>query len=381
MKRQYRLLTLIVASFLAVIIPLGTYASIYSETESYTLAADETAEGNVYAAGNSLSVNGTVTGDFVGAGGTATLNGTFEDDILLAGGTTTFSGTAKDDMRIVGGTLVISGTVEGDVNVAAGTVTIEESARINGDVMIGSGMAYIKGHVGQNVGIASGEIEITGTVNGNVVAYVDKLTIDDNASITGSLTYTSVNPARISSNATIGGGITFNQQQKEYFAASFGLFGLGVVGFLFNLIGMFVLALVAVLIFQKFSESVIKETTSNFWKPFVYGIIVLIVTPILSGILMVTIIGIPIAFFLFIAYAFLICLGGLYANIFAGSLLMRWIQRKQDVALDWKVALVGSIVMAVVVLIPVMGWFAAFILFLTGLGSVSLALYQLLGKK
>jgi hypothetical protein len=50
--------------------------------------------------------------------------------------------------------------------------------------------------------------------------------------------------------------------------------------------------------------------------------------------------------------------------------------KESEYKLTWKNAAVGIIVLSIIGFIPVLGWLAGFILFLSALGSVSYTVYE-----
>lgn len=361
-------------------IPLSSHAAVYISQQNYTLDADEVAEGNIYAGGTSITINGTINGDFIAAGSTLTLNGILQDDVIVAGGNVTVSGTLNDDFRAAAGTIIVTGTIEGDVNVAGGTVTIAENATINGDVTVASGQLIHEGTINGNLGLSAGEVRITGTVNKNVEGRVETLEVTSTAIIGGLLQYEGPNQATISSDASIGGETVFTQKSSDRFGKYFGTIGLTIAAFFANLVGTLIVALVLVTLFAAFSQKVTATANDNFWKAFLIGLLVLIVMPVLGVLLFVTLLGIPLAVMVLIIYMMLIMIGTIYAGILAGSYLMKLFKKEKAMRANWQAALLGVIVLQAVMLVPFVGWLIALIFLFAGLGAFSTTLFRLLSK-
>jgi hypothetical protein len=64
-------------------------------------------------------------------------------------------------------------------------------------------------------------------------------------------------------------------------------------------------------------------------------------------------------------------LGGIYGTIILGSLVKKLVTKGKGYEISWSVVLVGVILMVILKLIPVVGWFVGLTLFVIAIGSVS----------
>ncbi len=361
--------------------PNASLAAQYIGQENYIIPEDKTIEENIYAGGSTIMVNGTAAKDVIAGGNTIEVSGIIKDDAIFAGGAITVTGTIEDDLRIAGGTFVFSGTVLGDINVASGTVTFSKDALVQGDVTIAAGTATINGNIEGGLEIAGGQITLSGTVQKNVEARVGMLTITDSAIINGDLNYESEHVALIAQGAQIEGATHFNQHQVSRMNSYFGVAGIGIAGFIFSLIGSLIAALALVLLFKSFSAHVVKEGITSYWRMTFIGLILGIVMPVLSILLMVTVAGIPIGVMLFVIYITIMIFGGLYAGMLLGAFVMKWIRKQQEIQIDWRVPVLGIILMNAIAIVPVIGWIIVFLFFLAGVGAFAKTFYTLLADK
>lgn len=225
-----------VLSFLALglLVP-GAMAATFAEGESYVLAAGEVVQDDLYVFAGTVRIEGTVDGDVVAGGGTVTIapTGVVRGDLLAAGQGVIVEGAVEDDIRAAGFTVEVrSGArVGGDFVGAGWSVSIADGATVEGD-FIGAGyQGLVDGGVGGNATFAGSAMEITGAIGGDVEAIVDAggeaappvaafsfmqaqpprtigsgLTIADDASIGGDLTYRS--PSRVAIPETAVAGTT-----------------------------------------------------------------------------------------------------------------------------------------------------------------------------
>ena len=313
------------------LMPLTTHASSYIAKDSYTLGQDETADSNLYIGGTNVSINGTASGDVIAAGNTVTINGTVADDTIVAAGTLNVAGTINDDLRVAAGTITISGTILGDVNAAGGSITFDKDAVVKGDVILGGGTVTLAGTVEGNVGAGTSELTVSGTVGGNIDATTSMLTLTDTAHVAGALSYRSNTEASIASGATIDGGTTFLQHpNRSRIGMYFGIIGLSIGGFLINVIASLIVALLFVTFMKPLTKRIITTGIASFWKMALIGFLLLIVAPILGIMLLVSLLGIPLAGILLSIYITLLVVAGVFAGILLGTFLLKWMKRQSD---------------------------------------------------
>ena len=71
-------------------------------------------------------------------------------------------------------------------------------------------------------------------------------------------------------------------------------------------------------------------------------------------------------------YALTALIGVFLVKIFLGWILLRWYERrnKKHYLLDWRAGLVGPITLFLILLVPILGWFIAAMLFFIALGAL-----------
>jgi len=108
---------------------------------------------------------------------------------------------------------------------------------------------------------------------------------------------------------------------------------------------------------------------NKFGSSLLRGFIFLVVVPAASILLFFTVIGFPIGIFSLVVYAAILMLACPFTFLLAASLLI-----KRKVTLLWYHILLGAVVLALVGIVPIVGWLATFILYLAALGSLILTL-------
>lgn len=365
-----KILFIIVALIVFLFAPTLAFAE--KDHAPVVLSKSETVNGNYFGTGPTVDVQGIVNGDAYLAGGTIMVNGTINGDLLAAGGQITMKGKVHN-MRVVGGQIVIDGTVDGNVTVGGGSITLTSGSYVGGSVVGAGGQVVFSGPVDKTITIAGGQVTIGNTIGGDASLAIGQLTVSSSGRVNGNLWYQSQQKAQVDEGATISGKVTHvlppqRPQPKPVEAAGNIFAGLllfaGIVMFVIEIIfGILLLTLLPV-----YSQRTIKTITEHFWLSFGVGILAWAVTPFIALILLVTVIGIPIAAVFIFAMIIFSYIGKIYAALFIGNWSMERTNKKQ--ISQFIALLVGVVIFEVITLVPVIGWIFIAIMSAVGFGAV-----------
>jgi cytoskeletal protein CcmA (bactofilin family) len=126
----------------------------------------ETVQGDLYASGGSVRVEGTVDGDLVASGGQVHVSGEVTGDLLAGAGSVDVSGQIGGDARVGAGQVTVSGSVGEDLLAGAGQVTLTSSGEVGEDLIFGTGRMTLDGRVEGDVLGSTGNYVRRGTVGG-----------------------------------------------------------------------------------------------------------------------------------------------------------------------------------------------------------------------
>lgn len=245
---------------------------------------------------------------------TVVANGTANGLIMLCG--STISSNANGDYAFIAGREVnISGNITRDAFVVGETVTIENTGIINRDLYVCASKVIINGAVNRNIYVASSELLVgdKAYIRGNVHSATDKIVISETANILGTVEYRSdasvvsipesiqVNRIEVETNKNQGNvskSFDFNEKILE-------------------LLMVFVTFILMLAIVPEFFTKIDERYALNakeLFKAFGIGVLLLIVVPIVSIILMVTIVGLPIAFVALLLYIIAFIITGAVAG-------------------------------------------------------------------
>jgi hypothetical protein len=329
-----------------------------------------------------------------------------------------------DDVRIAGAGLQLgSQAVIGDDLVAAGaSLETKTASMISGELVAGAGQSVLAGQVTGDVLIGTGGLELNGSFGGNVTAYVGEtdqnappmgmymsnspitlpnvkpgLKISDQASINGSLMYTSTTELSIPS-GIVRGKIT--RTEPKYENPSKGETFVSppeqhpLVNWSLNLLRSFVTLMALGVLIVWLAPNLLSSLTENIrekfapslgwglvaYAGFFFAILLVLVITIIGGSVFgfftlgsltatIIFVGLFLIFALVLGFVLMASFG---AKIIVGTTLGKWIfgLAKSNLAENkyWSMIL-GVLFIALAVSIPFIGWLFGLVVLLLGLGA------------
>ncbi|MDD5438172.1 MAG: hypothetical protein PHC70_03445 [Patescibacteria group bacterium] len=359
-------------------------AADFKSGDAVSITQTDKLSGDLYAASNNLTVDANLPGDAFLAGSMVRVTGKTAQSLHVAGSIVTVSGEVGHALRVVGSQVMISGTIDGDVMAAGGVVQILPGTVIKGDLYLGAGSAVIDGKILGSVKIAGTDTTFRAEAGKDVQIMAQKLTLGAQTKIAGKLFYQAPNEATIAQGSTVTGGIEYKKVEKQQSTKAVPVkadkvTGLALIWFLGILITNLILAYVGWYFFKQRVLDITNQVLNNFARQMGWGFVWLVVVPIACVVLLITLVGIPFSFFFLMVYVLAISLAKVLASVVLGSWLIKLITKKgmngngKGWPVDWKVILLGVIVMSLLMLIPVLGWIACFVFFLAALGGIMTA--------
>lgn len=325
---------------------------------------------DLYLAGEKIIISAPIKGDLTAAGSSITVSDSIHGDLLLAGGDILITGYVADDIRVFGGTINIQGRCGGDLIIIGGTVNIHSTARVMGDVIVMGGQIEINGNiegtlkvyggnitvsgrVNKDVEIKGGELYFNGIVTGNTVIATEKLNLGPQARLERQVRYWTEDGEISFDNAAA------NAQYDPSLGEGFedkGWTGAGMAFLLFSLFASLLLSILLIFVFGRYFSRGSHHLQSDFFKNFGFGILYVLGVPVLIALLMVTIIGIPLALLFLGIYLFTL----VFAPTFSAVIITYWLKwRNKKEWGNWLMVLIsGGIFLAfcLVLIIPFVGW-------------------------
>ena len=260
-------------------------------------------------------------------------------------------------LRVNGDVTIEEGETVNSVVVIDGDLTVE--GEVTGFALVIEGDAIVSGTVDGDLTVISGDIELAST------AVVDNLN-----SIRGDIIR--------ASGATVTGDINERDSFRFLWWAA-GLFSVLLW------IGMTVTMIVAALLFALFGGrqlgAAARSMTGQLVNTIAGGVFLWVAVPIIAGLAMATIIGIPLGIGVFL---FLLPALGFLGYLVAGTRLGMWLLslgRREPGERPFLAAALGTLGLQLLILIPFLGILIAVVAGLWGAGALAFRLYRSAGGK
>ena len=366
--------------------PLTVSAYALKSGNSVYVPKGETVEGNLYAAGANITVEGKVTGDVICAGQTVNISGEVAGDVICAGQAVNVTGNIGGNLRAAGNSVNLSGRVGRNMMAFGASILSAASSTVGWDMLTVGGFGQIAGSVGRDLYGALGQATISGQV-GNINLHVGQknknsnqpaLVLAGTAVVNGDVKYTSDGNAAIETGAVIKGKTIHNLPavvvKKADFGKMFWWWG--------NLIALFSALVIGLVLISFWREAIINITDLMLNKTrasFGWGILALLLTPPIAVILLITIIGIPLSLILTALWLIALYLSKILVGILAGRWLLNSYLPKQKDSLILGM-IIGILIIHLIFTLPLIGALAAMLATLWGLGGIMLTLKLTLKK-
>ncbi len=314
-----------------------------------SVAQDQVIDGNYYVSVffGETAMSGAVGGDMLALGGTVTMNGEVKKDLLVTGGSVQVHGPVGEDIRILGGEVTIADKVAGDLFVFGGALRVLPSAEIGGDVFFFGGTAEIEGTVTGSVYGNAEQFNINAPVGKNIdVSSVLGVTLGARALVGGDVRYTSASELVRDTNAMVTGTVVKNTQEEVTAKEKLKSTLIPFLILLFTTLSLY-------LIFKREVESLVVQVTNSYLVSGFVGLGVIVFGPLISVLLMVTVLGFMVGLLgMFVVLAVIVA-GVAFASLVMGGILSLLFVKRVEVSLIWIV--LGSAVLYTCLFIPVFG--------------------------
>lgn len=297
MKKLYKIFSL---SLFIIALLNGLPARAAVDDNNTGVAADKVIDGNYYTVNTNVEIAGKVTSDVFAIGQRVDLTGDVAGDVFVMAGKVRIKGKIGGNVRVLAGTVEISGVVAKNILAAAGTVGISADSRIGGHVTVLANEFKSLGTISGSLLVRAVTMEINNYINGPVNLWLEKngrLEVKDQTVIDNEFIYHAFKPALISTQARLAKGVTHQELVSQ--SSNFGQRGRNWLIALFGslVLGMVLFSLTPQLVMKVGRQMLVKP-----WLNLGWGLLWTVVVPVLSIILILTLIGIPLAILAVLVY-------------------------------------------------------------------------------
>jgi cytoskeletal protein CcmA (bactofilin family) len=334
-------------------------------------------EDNIYIAGGAVRVAQAVNGDLIAAGGKVSVEHSVRGDAMLAGGDLRIAASVGGDLRAAGGNMDIIGPIKGEVIGAGGNVDLAPGAQIGGRVRLAAGHARVAGNIAGGITIYARSIVLAGDIGGDARLVAERIEILPGARIRGRVSYSSPNAIKTDAQAMISGGVSREPIAHMHTAGSVWRTLAWIFGAVWG-IGVFVAGALLILLLPRASRTVERTLAQSPWQCLGLGLALFVAIPLIAMIMMITIVGIPLAAAVLALYPVVLLLGYLSAMLFIGSRGAALVGKEIEPGVGTRVAALALTLIAFALLraLPFVGALANGIALLFGMGALALTLYR-----
>lgn len=298
--------------------------------------------GTAFLAGNEVKINEKINGIGFVAGEQINVNAD-QDYMFLFGINVDVDSDINNDTFILGENVKLNKNIKRDAYVAGTTIVLN-------------------GNVDRNTYIYATDVEIKGTLKGNVYVNASNIKVHKNAEIEGVLKY--------NDNAIVE-GLNESIQTKTYSLKENYSFGEYLYTFITSYLGIAVVGLVLVYLFEKVFKKSLDEIKSSkdIFRLLCKGFVFLFCVPIISLTLLMTGVFSSISIIMLIIYGLLIYVSEIFtAYVIAYYIDKKWINKKIN---SYVLIILGLLIIRILSIIPIINGFITFAVLLTGLGIIS----------
>ncbi len=339
-------------------------------------------EGDAAYAASAVSIPGRIGGDAMIMAGAARVDGEVGDDARVMAETFTLDGFVGGELAVAGRKIEIDGAVGDDLYVAGSDVRVGQNARVGQDARIFGEDVLIKGRIGGNLDVSAETVAISAQIAGDVTIHARQIIFGPDAAIGGKLTWRSPESPEIPPDMIVQNGVTgevVKTWQREgvlswasplHGAPRAALFAGEAAGRLMIALSAFALGLVLVLLTPHYADRVFAVVRQRWAVSIGWGLVLLLLTPIMAFIVMLTIVGIPLGFLMLLSLPIFMLWGYAVGGGGVGAAII-----KRTTASGRILALaIGIGLLTLLALVPFLGWLIGAAATMLGIGALAVAL-------
>lgn len=328
-------------------------------------------------AGGVLNLTDTVAGDAFLAGGHVNTANEVKGDLLAVGGEVSIGGGIGDDLYVAGGEVQVDAIVTGNARVVGGEVTVGPATVVAGSLSLSGGRIQFEGNTHGYLQASGGSVRIDGTVHNDAEVNAEDVEIGPQTRIAGKLIVHGSRQPTIPEGAQIAGGVEFHEADvSRHFdghevARDVRTVAHGVGSFLW-ILGVFVAGTLFTLALPGYSARAADWIGREPLRSLGLGFVILVCMPVLALLLVLTIVGIPLALIVLMLYVLLLFLGWVTAALFLARKGLEVTRAGQPATTLWRLL---ALLLAVLTLwglgqVPLLGGWVTFAALLLGIGAL-----------
>lgn len=357
--------------------PQITTARTISSEGAVTISENEEYYEDLYLGGEVVTISGVVNGDVYAAGRTILVDGTINGDLLVAGGNIEVSGSIRDDLRASGGFVALRTLDVGDnATIIAGRVNISSDTTVGGSMQLAGGEIINDAVVKREMYIGAGSIVLNGSVDQDVFLGAQSISFGPSTQFNQNFTYATDGTLNQDDSAQILGEtkkVSVAKASNYGFSGDIGMID-GVsrgahIGFsIWSYTSALLIGLLMLYFFRPQAKGVVTTIVTRPWGSLGWGLLVSFLTPFVFGLLLMSVIGIPLALILLFAFFVALYVAKIFAGLVIGTYISQFMDKSQPNA--YVTFGIGLLAYYLLTLIPIIHFIVTTISILISLGAL-----------
>lgn len=321
---------------------------------------------NLVAAGHSVSVDAPVDGDVIAAGLELRITAPVAGDVLVAGFDLSVKGPVAGDMAAAAFDLSVHSDIAGDALLTGAEVQLRPGAHVAGDLTASGSEVTLSGRVDGDAILRGDHVVIEGRIAGDLDVTANSVELRPGAQVLGDLSHTGPMPVTVPDGVNVGGTVRYHHEA----AVEDGPTILGTLG---KAVALFLLGVSVLWLLPGPVTRAADGLRRHPLRHFLLGAAIILLSPPLLALLMVSVVGIPLGLLLLGLWLFCLPLG----LAVAGFSLALSIRRGRNVRPGSEAGMLmrryalSVLALALLSLLPLAGWAVLALAAALGLGALA----------
>lgn len=277
----------------------GFLISIFANDQDFVVVEkNQVVNEDFYATASVIEISGLCRGDVYIAGTQILIDGVIEGDLICLCGSLQITGEIQGSLRGLCGQTLISGKIGKNTTLASAAFTSTPFSQFGSNVFLACSTADVSGFFLRDFFAGSNNIRFSGQTMQNAHLYSGTIRLNSNAEVKGFLEYSSSNPIDIQKGAVVGSIIEKKGANRLYSKSMIFnniMLGSKIAATLMNLFFTIMIGIILIKVWPNVFVRSLNNLKNHLAKSMIQGIVFLIAMPLIGLVLLITILGIPIA--------------------------------------------------------------------------------------
>ncbi|MFY8093369.1 MAG: hypothetical protein ACOVN0_07805 [Niveispirillum sp.] len=321
---------------------------------------------DLVAMGHSVSVDAPVDGDVVAAGLELRIAAPVAGDALVAGFDLAVKGPVAGDLAAAAFDLSVYSDIAGDALLTGAEVQLRRGAHVAGDLNASGREVTLSGRVDGNAVLRGDHVVIEGRIAGDLDVTANSLELRPGAQVLGDLCHTGPKAVEVPNGVNVAGTV-------RYYHETTAEEGPTILGTLGKAVALFLLGVSVLWLLPGPVTRAADGLRRHPLRHFLLGAAILLLSPPLLALLMVSVVGIPLGVLLLGLWLFCLPLG-LAVSGFGLALSIRRgtnVRPGTEAGMLMRRYAVSVLALALLSLLPLAGWAVLAVAAALGLGALA----------